>query len=160
MTTTALSDADAPSTGRARTSLGEYPVYLALGTVLGILFIKSEVLSWYRIQEMFRFQSFHMYGIIMSAIVVASATLWVLTRVGARTIAGRAVAPPCKEWTPGLRRYWMGGTVFGLGWALLGACPGPIIAYLGMGQTVFIVPLLAALAGTMTYAVVRERLPH
>lgn len=160
MTTGAISDADAPSIDRARTSILEYAVYLALGMLLGIVFIKSEVLSWYRIQEMFRFQSVHMYGIILSAVAVAYATLWVLTRIGARTTAGGPVSPACKEWTPGLRRYWMGGTVFGLGWALLGACPGPIITLLGAGQTVFVVPLLAALGGTVAYAAVRDRLPH
>lgn len=160
MTTTAVYDADAPSVDRVRTSVLEYPVYWGLGVILGILFIKSEVLSWYRIQEMFRFQSFHMYGVIISAIVVARLVLWALARAGVPTVAGSPVTIARKEWTPGLKRYWMGGTVFGLGWALLGACPGPIMTFIGAGYTVFVVPLVAALAGTMCYALVRDRLPH
>ena len=143
-----------------RISAAEWLGYLALGVWLGILFVKSEVLSWYRIQEMFRFESFHMYGVIASALAVASTSVWLLRRLAARTLTGDAIVVAPKPWTGAGARYWMGGFVFGLGWALLGTCPGPIFAFLGAGHTVYVVPLLSALAGTFAYGVTRDRLPH
>ena len=134
--------------------------YLALGAALGIVFVKSEVVSWYRIQEMFRFESFHMYGVIGSALAVASASLGLMRRAGARTLQGQTIRVPPKTWNRGGARYWMGGFVFGLGWALLGACPGPIFALIGAGHSVYVVPLAAAMGGTFAYALVRDRLPH
>lgn len=138
----------------------EWVGYVALGTALGIVFVKSEVLSWYRIQEMFRFESFHMYGVIGSALAVASTSLWLMRQAQARTLQGRAILVPPKTWEGPGARYWMGGFVFGLGWALLGACPGPIFALIGAGHTVYVVPLAAAMGGTLAYALVRDRLPH
>ena len=149
----------ATSVDRSPTSL-EWLGYLALGTMLGILFVKSEVLSWYRIQEMFRFESFHMYGVIGSALAVASTSLWLMRRRRARTLRGDAIHVPPKPWTGLGTRYWMGGFVFGLGWALLGACPGPIFALIGSGHTVYIVALASATAGTFAYGLARDRLPH
>jgi uncharacterized protein len=150
--------AAAPS--QRRVSAAEWVGYLALGTALGILFVKSEVLSWYRIQEMFRFESFHMYGVIGSALAVASSSLWLMRRTHARTLQGELIRIPAKRWEGAGARYWMGGFVFGLGWALLGACPGPIFALIGAGHTVYVVPLAAAIAGTYGYAIVRDGLPH
>ena len=125
--------------------------YVLLGAAFGIVLVKSEAASWYRIQEMFRFQSFHMYGILGSAVAVAAAGVALLKR--------RGLAMPRKELGTG-RRYWMGGTVFGLGWGLLGTCPGPIFALLGTGMGVMAVAFASALLGTWVYGHVRDRLPH
>jgi uncharacterized protein len=141
----------------------EYAAYLLLGLYLGIVFVQSEVVSWFRIQEMFRFQSFHMYGIIGSALAVAGASVWLIKRLGLRTVNGDPIQLSPKEWSGGRlpgARYWLGGTLFGMGWALLGACPGPLFALMGTGLTVLAVPLLAALLGTWMYAAVRTKLPH
>ena len=141
----------------------ELLVYLAFGAFLGFVFVMGEVVSWYRIQEMFRFQAFHMYGIIGSAVAVAMVSIQLIQRLGIRTAQGEPILLAPKEWgdsrVPGVR-YWAGGTLFGMGWALIGACPGPIFALIGSGVTVMIVPLAAALAGTWSYAALRSRLPH
>jgi len=137
--------------------------YLLAGVYLGFIFVLSEVVSWYRIQEMFRFQSFHMYGIIGLAVIVGGAFLQLMKRARIRSLSGSPVVTRPKEWGGGRipgARYWIGGTAFGMGWALLGACPGPIFALLGSGITVMVIPLAAALAGTWTYAALRPRLPH
>lgn len=133
--------------------------YFALGCLFGIVLIKSEVVSWFRIQEMFRFQSFHMYGIILSAIAVAGLSTALLKLMGAHTLAGEAIAIPPKTLGRGYR-YWIGGTVFGVGWALTGACPGPLLALAGSGMTVYAVATVSALAGTWLYGHLRPRLPH
>jgi uncharacterized protein len=140
-----------------------YLGYLLAGVFLGFLFIVSEAVSWYRIQEMFRFQSFHMYGIIGMAVAVGAVSLQILKRRERRSLSGDPIGTQPKEWGGGRipgARYWIGGTFFGMGWALLGACPGPIFALLGSGVTVMVVPLVGALAGTWTYAALRSRLPH
>ena len=134
-------------------------VYLTLGAAFGVILMKSEVISWFRIQEMFRFQAFHMYGIIGSAIVVAGISLQVIRRLGITTLDGQPIVVPPKAMGRGTR-YWLGGTIFGLGWALVGACPGPLFALLGSGIGVIIVPLLSAVAGTWAYGVLRPHLPH
>jgi len=134
--------------------------YALIGVFFGVLLVKSEVVSWFRIQEMFRFHSFHMYGIIGSAIVVAAAAVAIIKRRGLRTLGGHAVVVEPKAWTGVGTRYWAGGITFGLGWALVGACPGPIFALIGGGVTVFVVALAAAVAGTWTYGAIRDRLPH
>ncbi len=152
-----MDDEALPSVGESPASLF---AYLVLGTGFGILLAKSEAVSWFRIQEMFRFQSIHMYGLMGSAVLVAALTLRLLRGGNARTLGGERVSIPPKERTPVLSRYWMGGIRFGLGWALLGACPGPIFALMGSGVTVMLVALAAALAGTCAYAVLRPRLPH
>lgn len=133
--------------------------YLGLGVVFGIVLTKSEVISWFRIQEMFRFQSFHMYGIIISAIVVAAVGLQVIRRFELRSLDGTVIEIPPKSIGAGTR-YWLGGTLFGLGWALVGACPGPLFALLGSGIGVVAVILLSATMGTWAYGVARPRLPH
>lgn len=137
--------------------------YFAAGVLLGVLFVRSEVASWFRIQEMFRFQSLHMYGIIGSAVVVAGLSLLVIQRLKVRTLHGEPIQLTSKEWGTGKvrgARYWMGGSVFGLGWALIGACPGPMFALIGSGLGVMAAGLLAAMAGTWSYGLVQRYLPH
>jgi len=135
-------------------------LYFLLGVGFGLVLTKSEAVSWFRIQEMFRFQSFHMYGIMGAGFVVAALSLQILRRANVRSFRGEPLRIPPKERTPGMRRYWMGGIVFGLGWALLGACPGPMFALLGSGLPIMAVPIAGALAGTRAYAWLRPRLPH
>ena len=138
----------------------EWVAYLGFGMALGILFVKSQVLSWYRIQEMFRFQSFHMYGVIATAVLTAAVSVKAIRALQARTLRGDRIAIPAKECTRTAVRYWAGGIVFGLGWALLAACPGPIFTLIGAGETVMIVPLVAAVGGTVAYGYSRKHLPH
>jgi len=134
-------------------------VYVLLGIVFGVVLTKSEAVSWFRIQEMFRFQSFHMYGIIGSALAVAATSVALIRRFEVRALTGEEVALAPKEFGTG-RRYWIGGTVFGLGWALTGACPGPLVALIGTGATTFVVAVLGAVAGTWLYGFLRPHLPH
>lgn len=133
--------------------------YFAVGVLFGLVLVKAEVVSWFRIQEMFRFHAFHMYGIILSAVVVAGLALEALERLRVHARDGSALALAPKVMGGGYR-YWIGGTIFGLGWALTGACPGPLFALLGSGVTVIAVTILAALAGTWLYGALRPRLPH
>ena len=133
--------------------------YLIFGTLFGIVLMKSEVISWFRIQEMFRFDSFHMYGIIGSAVAVAAISVQIIKRFNLKTLHGDPIELTPKQWGRGVR-YWLGGSFFGLGWALLGACPGPIFALIGGGTSVLVVALVGALAGTWTYAYARPLLPH
>ena len=135
-------------------------VYFLLGLFLGIIFIKSEVASWYRIQEMFRFQAFHMYGVIGSAVAVGAASVTLLKRAGTRTMRGETIDFSDGEMDRSGKEHVLGGTVFGLGWGLLGACPGPIYALVGAGHGVMVVGLLAAIAGAWTYGFLKTRLPH
>lgn len=138
-------------------------VYLLLGVYLGVLFVQSEVVSWFRIQEMFRFQSFHLYGIIGAAVGVAFLSVQLIKRLGLTTVHGEHIQFEPKVWggsgIPGVR-YWAGGSIFGMGWALVGACPGPMFALVGTGMTTMVITLAFALAGTWTYAVLQRRLPH
>jgi uncharacterized membrane protein YedE/YeeE len=133
--------------------------YFALGTLFGIVLIKSEAVSWFRIQEMFRFHSFQMYGVICSAVVVAGLSIALLRRAGVPTLAGESIAIPARTLGKG-HRYWIGGSVFGVGWALTGACPGPLFALTGAGIGVYGVAALSALAGTWAYGYLRAHLPH
>ena len=134
--------------------------YLRLGVSLGIIFTRAEVVSWFRIQEMFRFQSFHMYGIIGSAVAVGAIGVQLIKRLQARSITNRPMEIPQTRFTPPGWQYWIGGTVFGLGWGLMGACPGPIYVLFGNGVTVMAVAFLSALVGVWTYGALRSRLPH
>ena len=134
--------------------------YLVLGVVLGIVFTRAEVVSWFRIQEMFRFQAFHMYGIIGSAVAVGALGVQLLKRLEARSLTNRPMEIPADSFRAPGWQYWLGGTVFGLGWGLLGACPGPIYVLFGNGVTVMVVAFLSALVGVWTYGAVRHRLPH
>lgn len=131
--------------------------YLAVGLVFGIVFIKAEIISWFRIQEMFRLQSFHMYGIIGSAVVVGLISVLIIKKFNIKTIYGEEVEFHTKEFSKG---NIIGGLLFGFGWAITGACPGPLFAQIGSGATVVIISLLSAIAGTWFYGLVREKLPH
>jgi uncharacterized membrane protein YedE/YeeE len=133
--------------------------YALLGLVFGGVLVQAEVVSWFRIQEMFRFDSFHMYGIIATAIATASIGLAILKRLDLRAADGAPVALPPKTLGTGVR-YLAGGTIFGIGWALTGACPGPLVALVGAGVPAMLVPLASALVGTWTYGFLRPRLPH
>lgn len=133
--------------------------YFLVGCAFGAVLVESEVVSWFRIQEMFRFESFHMYGIIASAIVVAGSSLEVIKRLRLRDRSGAPIAPAPKSLGTGIR-YVAGGSLFGVGWALTGACPGPLVALVGAGVPVMIVAILSALVGTWTYGYLRPRLPH
>jgi uncharacterized membrane protein YedE/YeeE len=133
--------------------------YFLLGSLFGILLTKAEIISWFRIQEMFRFESFHMYGIIASAITVAAMSVALLRRTGAHALNGDTISIPDRQLGMGYR-YWIGGTLFGVGWAMTGACPGPMVALLGAGSSVFVVTVLSALAGTWVYGYLRPHLPH
>ena len=135
----------------------KYVKYLVLGTLFGIILTKSEVISWFRIQEMFRFQAFHMYGVIGSAIVVGMISIQLIKRNRLKSIDGEPIVIADKQFNHGI---WIGGFIFGLGWAITGACPGPLFAQLGSGVGAAAVMILAALAGTWTYSALRPRLPH
>jgi uncharacterized membrane protein YedE/YeeE len=134
-------------------------VYFIVGLLFGVVITKGEMISWFRIQEMFRFQGFHMFGVFATALPTAIVTVQLLKRRGARTLGGEPIAIPPKQMDGGVR-YGAGGVIFGLGWALTGACPGPLFALLGSGVTVIAASIASALLGTWTYGLVRARLPH
>ena len=131
--------------------------YLMAGAVLGIIFYKAEIISWFRIQEMFRFQSFHMYGVIGSAVIVGMISIQIIKRTGVKTIYGENIEFHPKSFNKG---QIYGGLLFGFGWAMTGACPGPLFAQIGSGALVVIVSLLSAIAGTWFYGLLRDKLPH
>lgn len=131
--------------------------YILIGTYFGIVLTKSEAVSWIRIQEMFRFQSIHMYGIIFSAVITAALLTLLLKKMHIKTIKGLSLAIPQKEFNKG---YLYGGIIFGLGWAVTGACPGPLYTLIGSGNTVIIVTLFSALLGTFAYSILQPKLPH
>lgn len=131
--------------------------YLLIGLLFGIVLVKSQVISWFRIQEMFRLQAFHMYGVIGSAIMVGMISVLLIKRFNLRTINNELIIIPDKVFNWG--NVW-GGLIFGLGWAITGACPGPLFAQIGSGFLVTIITLLSAIAGTWVYGLLREKLPH
>ena len=131
--------------------------YLAVGVVFGIVFVKAEIISWFRIQEMFRLQSFHMYGVIGTAVVVGMISVWLIKKFRVKTIHGEEIHFHPKKFNRG---QVLGGIMFGFGWAMTGACPGPLFAQIGMGVFVTGVVILSAIAGTWVYGYFRERLPH
>lgn len=133
--------------------------YLLAGLGFGFVMIKSEAASWYRIMEMFHFQSFHMFGIMASAIATGLAGVWLLKRYSrVLTLDGETIVIPSKE--PGRYNYILGGLIFGLGWGIIGLCPGPIFALVGMGSIGALAALAGALHGTWLYGLVKNRLPH
>jgi len=131
--------------------------YLLVGIVFGIVFVKGEIISWYRIQEMFRLQSFHMYGVIGSAVVVGAISVWLIKKLKLKTIYSEEIQFHEKPFNKGII---YGGLLFGLGWAITGACPGPLYAQIGIGYSVIIITLLSAISGTWVYGYFREKLPH
>jgi uncharacterized membrane protein YedE/YeeE len=132
-------------------------VYVCLGTLMGITFVLAEIISWYRMQEMFRFQSFHMYGIIGTAVVVSFLGIQLLKKFGNKSLNHQEITPKIKTWSWGLP---IGGFIFGIGWAMTGACPGPIFIQLGTGSLAAILMFLSAVLGTFVYGKIRKRLPH
>lgn len=136
-----------------------YLPYLLAGTLFGFVLIKSEAASWYRIQEMFHFQNFHMFGILFSAIVTGMLSVQIIKRIGEkRSLDGQTITIPEKP--PGRVSYLTGGLIFGLGWGLIGLCPGPIFALVGTGSLGAIVVLAGALHGTWLYGALKQHLPH
>lgn len=131
--------------------------YLVVGILFGIVFVKAEIISWFRIQEMFRLESFHMYGVIGSAVLVGVISVWTIKKFNVKTIYGEEIEFHPKTFNKG---NVIGGFIFGLGWAITGACPGPLFAQIGSGATVIIVTLLSAIAGTWVYGYFRDKLPH
>ncbi|MBQ0769073.1 MAG: YeeE/YedE family protein [Bizionia sp.] len=132
--------------------------YLAVGFLLGILFIKSEVASWFRIYEMFQFKSFHMYGVIGSAVVIGIIAVQYLKYKKAKDFSGETIEIAPKDRS--VARYLLGGIIFGLGWALAGACPGPMFVLLGTGFVSVLLLIFGALLGTFVYGAIRHKLPH
>lgn len=131
--------------------------YLIVGTVFGIVFVKAEIISWFRIQEMFRLQSFFMYGVIGTAILVGMLSIWLIKRFKIKALNGESIQLEDKKFNKG---QIYGGLIFGIGWAITGACPGPLFAQIGSGFLVVSVTFISALAGTWVYGYFREKLPH
>jgi len=132
--------------------------FLLVGIFFGIVLVKSEAVSWYRIFEMFKFQSFHMYGIIGSAVFLGILFLWIFRKFKVKSIEGSEINLPPKE--KSFTRYILGGTIFGLGWALAGACPGPMYILLGTGISSMLLVIAAATLGTFVYGLLKNKLPH
>jgi len=132
--------------------------FILIGIIFGITLYKAEAVSWFRIYEMFHFQSFHMYGIIFSAILLGVGIVQLIKRTHMRSIEGKEIVfhPKARS----VPRYLLGGMIFGMGWALAGVCPGPMFILMGSGYTVFVVFLLAAMTGTFAYGYLRAYLPH
>ena len=136
----------------------KYLKFLLVGVFFGIIMAKSQVVSWYRIFEMFQFDSFHMYGIIGSAVVLGVIMVQIIKRTQMKSVEGEAIkfSPKAKS----VARYLIGGTIFGLGWALAGACPGPMFVLLGMGYWPLLIVIAGAMMGTMFYGMIMKKLPH
>lgn len=131
--------------------------YLVVGILFGIVFVKAEIISWFRIQEMFRLQSFHMYGVIGTAILTGMISILIIKKFNIKTIHGEPISIAPKKFNKG---QIYGGLIFGFGWAITGACPGPLFAQIGTGALVVTVTLLSAIFGTWVYGYFREKLPH
>jgi uncharacterized protein len=131
--------------------------YLIVGISFGFIFVKAEIVSWFRIQEMFRFQSFHMYGVIGSAVIVGMISVWIIKKFKIKSIQGEPIVIQDKTFNKG---QIYGALIFGFGWALTGACPGPLFAQIGTGATVISITLLSAILGTWVYGYFRDKLPH
>jgi uncharacterized protein len=141
----------------AESMVGSNIKYLTMGMLFGVIAVKSEIISWYRIQEMFRLQSFHMYGVIGTAVITGVISVWLIKKFNLKTIQGEEVVIHKKPF------HWgnvIGGLIFGLGWAITGACPGPLFAQIGSGFLVVIITLLSAVGGTWVYGLLQKKLPH
>ena len=136
----------------------KYLKFLLVGVLFGIIVTKSEIISWFRIQEMFRFDSFHMYGIIGTAVITGIIMVQIIKKYKIKSMEGTEITFQDKD--KSLTRYILGGTIFGLGWALVGACPGPMFAVLGVGVWSMGIVFVGALLGTFLYGVLRSKLPH
>lgn len=136
-----------------------YIKYLAAGIFFGFALMKAEVISWFRIQEMFRFDAFHMYGIIGLAVLVGMISIQIIKKTNMTDSQGNAISIPPKD-SSQVTRYLVGGTLFGFGWALTGACPGPLFTLAGAGYGIIFVPIASAVLGTWVYGKLRSKLPH
>jgi uncharacterized protein len=132
--------------------------YITAGILFGIIMAKSEAISWYRIQEMFRFQSFHMYGIIGTAVVLGVIGVYLIKKYNIKDTQGNVIAFSDKDRT--WPRYIIGGTIFGLGWALTGACPGPMFVNVGYGYFAMLLVIFGSLMGTYFYGIIKDKIPH
>lgn len=136
----------------------KYIKFLLVGVLFGIVLSKAEIISWYRIYEMFRFESFHMYGVIGSSVIIGMVMVQIMKRIGLRGSNGDQIEFVPKEFS--IPRYLFGGAIFGLGWAMVGACPGPVFILLGKGEFSILVVILGALFGTFLYGVLKNKLIH
>lgn len=136
----------------------KYLKFLAVGIFFGILLIKSEAVSWFRIFEMFRFESFHMYGIIGSAVILGAIGIALIKKLKIKDLSGQDILIP--EKAANYKSALIGGSIFGLGWALAGACPGPMYVLVGTGALSMLIVIVAALAGTFVYGLLKDKLPH
>jgi len=132
--------------------------FLVLGIVFGIVMTKSEAISWYRIQEMFRFQAFHMYGIIGTAVILGVIGVALIKKFNFRDFHGNPIMFSPKD--KSVYRYLLGGSIFGLGWALSGACPGPMVVNIGYGYWAMLIVFFFAILGTYLYGLIKDKLPH
>lgn len=132
--------------------------FLLLGIIFGIIMAKAEIISWYRIFEMFRFESFHMYGVIGSAVTIGTLGVAIIKKYNIQTIYGDQISLNPKE--KSISRYIFGGIIFGLGWAMTGACPGPLFVLLGYGVYPILIVIVGALLGTTLYGIIKHKLPH
>ncbi|MBF0598038.1 DUF6691 family protein [Faecalibacter rhinopitheci] len=133
-------------------------IYIILGVIFGITMYKAETASWFKIYEMFNFQSFHMYGFIGSALVIGLVGVQLMKKKNARDVDGQVINIQPKN--KSITRYLIGGIFFGLGWALVGACPGPIFVLVGAGLYPMLIVIVGALAGTYLYGIIKDKLPH
>jgi len=131
--------------------------YLIVGLFFGIIFIKAEIISWFRIQEMFQLKSFFMYGVIGSAVIVGMISIFFIKKLRIKTLQGEQIEVADKTFNKG---QIYGGIIFGLGWAMTGACPGPLFAQMGYGASVIFVTFMSAILGTWVYGKFRDKLPH
>ena len=132
--------------------------FLLVGIFFGIVLVKSEAVSWYRIYEMFKFESFHMYGIIGTAVLLGALAIALIKRIKLKDIEGQEIEMPSKD--KSFTRYFVGGSIFGLGWGLAGACPGPMYVLFGTGIWTILVVVAAAVLGTFVYGLLQTKLPH
>ena len=147
---------DAPNSQAKQESTLSNLKYMVIGIAFGIVFVKAEIISWFRIQEMFRMTSFHMYGVIGTAVVTGIISIFLIKKLGIKTLAGEEIKIAPKTFNKG---QIYGGLLFGFGWAMTGACPGPLFAQIGSGFGVVMVSLLAAVAGTWTFGLLKNKLP-
>jgi len=148
---------DAPNEQVKKESFASNFKYMLVGIIFGIVFVKAEIVSWFRIQEMFRLQSFFMYGVIGTAVVVGMISVFLIKKLKIKTLSGEKIIFHDKVFNKG---QIYGGLIFGLGWAITGACPGPLFAQIGSGFAVVSVTLVSAIAGTWVYGYLRDKLPH
>ncbi len=148
---------DAPNNMRKTETFADNFKYLVVGILFGIVFVKAEIVSWFRIQEMFQLTSFHMYGVIGTAVVVGAMSVFLIKKFNIKTISGEQVVFHSKKFNKG---QIIGGLMFGFGWAMTGACPGPLFAQIGTGALAAFITLLSAIAGTWVYGYFRQKLPH